>query len=387
MKIAAYTSSIHIDLITPMANRLQNYMMALKSSGADVKIVMPSFEQTGSGIFRSISYSFEKIHINSKRFRIIKLNKAYTSIIQNVARENDIIFTSEDSITSISRQIRTVHNTGAKIVIELNENPYSVPGSRKDLRLLLKIKQKYFLNNILPEVDGIITISRALYDLALKHKGPTTEVIRIPILTPEKRIYRNLNYKGIPFILHAGSLSESKDGIQAMLQGFLLAHKKLDGKLKFIFTSQMGFPKLLTWIRKFIAENNLEKFIEFKGLIPKNELEKLYNTCSLVIVNKPSNPQNDYNFPTKLTEILPREIPLIITNTGELKYYFIDNENSFVVAPNDYNEIANKIIKIIMNPNNTLRITNNARIMAEREFYYENYSEKLFQFFTRVNEI
>lgn len=47
---------------------------------------------------------------------------------------------------------------------------------------------------------------------------------------------------GIPYLLHAGALSEQKDGIMAMLQGYAVARERLGGKLRFVFTYKVGFP-------------------------------------------------------------------------------------------------------------------------------------------------
>jgi glycosyltransferase involved in cell wall biosynthesis len=384
MKIIAFSVSEYPNGFSPMSYRLHYYMKALQSKGAEVEIVIASIEKKENGIYEGIPYSF--VHVINQRsmFNERKVVKEFASIFFDLAKRSDVVFTSEDTNYSIRKLTKSVHAAGGKIVIELNENPYSIKASRKDSKLFLKLNRLFFLNYTLPKVNGVITISHALSDLVEKYKGKNVSMVRVPILSGESEIIKHKNYKGIPYILHAGALSEQKDGVKAMLESFSIAHKRLGGNLRFIFTCKTGFPSLLAWIDNFIQKNGLKEDIEFKGLVPKEELNELYNNCSLAIVNKPSNIQNDYNFPTKLTELLPREIPVIISRTEELTHYFLDNVNAYMVEANDIEQIAEKIVYIITHPIEAATVAHNGRCLAGDEFYYQNHSDKLYDFFEKI---
>lgn len=386
MKVIAFSTSIFPNGNSPMADRLYFYMKSLQMEGAFVEIVMPSFEIKMNGIYEGIPYSFVKVINQRNKFSERKVVREFAAIFYELAQRCDVIFTSEDTNYSIREITKAVQSAGCKIVIELNENPYSIKASRTDFQPLMKLNRQFFLNYTLPKVDGVITISHSLYKLVEKYRGNVTEVIRVPILSEKHEIRKNIKMTGIPYILHAGALSEKKDGVKAMLKAFLYAHKRLERNLKFIFTNKTGFPSLLDWIDHFIHENQLENYVEFRGLVSKTELNDLYNNCSLAIINKPSNSQNNYNFPTKLTELLPRGIPLVISKTGELVHYFTDNENAYMVDANDVQQIAEKIIQIINNPQDAARIGRNGSILAEREFQYTNHSKSLFSFFQQVSQ-
>ena len=361
-------------------------MKALQSKEVEVEIVMPADKDFISGIFEDIPYSYVKA-TKQTRFNRKLVTNEYANICGDLASRCDVLFTTYLGNSQLNKTAKLVHKAGGKIAIEINENPHSIFASRLDTSLGLFIQRQKFLKSTLKNADGIITISQALTDLISAHKNPNAIVINVPILTGSKELKREKTYTGIPYILHAGALSEQKDGVKAMLKAFAIAHKRLNGNLKFIFTNKMGFPSLLKWIDKFIAENKLENFVEFKGMVPLFELEKLYTNCTLAIVNKPSNAQNDYNFPTKLTELLPREIPLIVSRTGELKNYFIDNENAYVVEADDVEQIADKITYIQSHPEEVKRITSNGRLIAEKEFYYLNHADNLQYFFAQIAKL
>lgn len=385
MKIISFFQGEYPNGFAPMSYRLHCYLKALKSKGVDVEIIMPSDLEKQNGIFEQIPYSFVKA-TKQVRFNKLTVAKEHAIICGQLAKKCDILFTNCNDNLMLGKIATEVKNNNGKIIIEFNENPYSSRVSRIDTKLGLFIKRQYFLNKTLKKVDGAIVISQALADLVNKHKNKNTAVVNIPILSGSKEIKRNKTYQGIPYILHAGALSEIKDGVKAMLQAFALANKRLDGNLKFIFTCKIGFPSLLNWIDDFITKNNLEEFIEFKGIVPKEELDILYANCALAIVNKPSNAQNEYNFPTKLTELLPREIPIVVSKTGVLKNYFIDGKNAFLVEANNVEQIADKIVYIQKHPNESSEIAKNGKILAEKKFYYLNYADILQRFFEQITK-
>ena len=366
LKVTVFYVGKYPDGFSPMSYRLHNYFKALNLNAVQVEIIMPTNEPKKNGVFEGIPYSYI-LTKNRNAFNGYLIAKEYAKICGSISKKCDVLFTTVKNNLSLKFIIAAVHKNNGKIALEINENPYSFKARRLDIKPLRRFKRYYFLKYILPKTDGVIVISKKLEDLVKKYINQNTPLIKIPILSSAKEIKRNNSNTGMPYILHAGALSESKDGIKAMLEAFALANKKLNYKLKFVFTSKKALPNLNKWINRFVKQNNLKDFIEFKGIVPKQELDKLYDGTSLVIVNKPSNFQNDFNFPTKLTEILPREIPLIVSATGELKNYFKDCKNAFVVAPNNINQISKK-----------------GKLLAIDKFYFSNYSVQLYNFFKKV---
>lgn len=383
MKIIAFYPGEYPKGFSPMSYRLHYYMKAIQSKGIQVEIVMPGVGTKSNGIYEGIPYSFVQSTVQT-RFNKSHVVEEYADICRLLAKNCDIVFTTIRDNQSIMKISKAVHEAGGKIIIELNENPYSFYASRLDTPISLYIKRKYFFMNSIKQVDGIIVISEALFNLVSIYKSKNTDVLKIPILSGINKKKVETHKKATPYILHAGALSEQKDGVKAMLRAFAVAHKELNGNLKFIFTCKTGFPSLLFWIKKFIRKHNLENYVDFRGMVSFEELEELYKNCSIAIVNKPINAQNRYNFPTKLTELLNREIPVIVSKTGELRNYFVDMENAFVVEANNVDQIAEKIIYIQNHPVETKQIALNGRLLAEKEFYYLNHADKLVAFFKQV---
>jgi glycosyltransferase involved in cell wall biosynthesis len=382
MRINALSTSAYPPEHSPMAHRLHCYLLALKESGQNVKVYFFDEKRiTGEfeGIpYESIDFKYTNHIINSPR-NLQRLQEILFPII----KECDIFFHSEDRISNILAIQKVAKSCNTKTIVELNEFPYGFKIRRLDFYLFRLLKQLLFFQYVIGKVGGVIVISKSLELLTRKYNK---NVIKIPVLTKHFEIKRFPSNSHIPFILHAGALSENKDGIKVVLEAFNIAQKQLNGNLHLIFTIKKGLPSLLRWIDDFTIKNQLNDKIFFKGVLCHEDLNQLYNDCSLAILNKPNNIQNRNNFPTKLTELLPRKIPVIVSNTGELKEYFKNKINSLVVRDNDKDAIAKAIIQLICNHNLKENLSNKALLLSQRVFYYKNYVQQLSDFFNITNQ-
>lgn len=384
LKVISFYHSNYPDGESPMANRLHLYMRALQHEGAEVKIVSPTHESKEMKVIDGIKYEYLKIDNHNKLSSKSK-KKAYLKAVRLLSRNCDVIFTSLSNDSDVVDYLNTIKKVNGKIVFEMNENPHSIIGSRTDFRWILKVKRWFFLNLVVRRVEGFIVISRSLEDLFNKYKGPNTIIVRIPILTDGKSKFNQKRFFAEEkFIFHAGSLHEQKDGIKSMLEAYLKFVRKYNIQLKFFFTQKKGLPNLIKWINKFSKKFNLESQIKFTGILSRSDLDSYYDRCSLAIINKPSNEQNEFNFSTKITELIPRGIPLIISNTGEHKYYFKHNYNCYLVDPNNVEQISEGIYKILNDIDYCQYITKNALDLANNEFFYLNHSKTLYEYFLKI---
>lgn len=380
MKIFALSSSPYPPHHSPMAHRLHCYMLALQEAGHEVMVLGMSNE-LGKGEYEGIPYVYIPVPQESRLFYSSTYLKHFADTLEPWLKECDVFFHSEDRNSLILSIQRLANKWRVATVLEINEYPYGFKTRRLDTWLLRWVKQRYFFRRVLPQVGGAIVISAALRNATQKKNR---NILLLPVLTKTWEIDRVANSSAEKIILHAGTLSDTKDGIKAMLMAFNVASKQLNSPLKFVFTSKVGMPGLIAWINKFIANNGLEERVVFTGIVSGDELHELYNRCSLAIVNKPLNLQNIHNFPTKLTQLIPRRIPLIISKSGELARYFKDDVHAVMVEPNNVEEIAKGIIKILEDDKFVSNITTQALGLCQREFYYKRHAQSLSEFFSAL---
>jgi glycosyltransferase involved in cell wall biosynthesis len=374
-----------------MSNRLHLYAKGLLANGVQVDVFIPSNKRSyTSGFYEGIKFSTIKNPIIFQNYFLHQINSVFAAFYYAKycfykAKNYDVFFISGFGWFSALLMIVSTHLGGSRIVIEMNENPYAPEGGRLDPVWIRRTRRQLSLHSSFKFVDGFIAISESLEKLIQKHKRKSAKIIKIPILIDNKSELKiSSKDQKHPFILHAGALSETKDGVIAMFEAFSKACKQLKVPLRFILTIKVMQPGLLQKIESTINTNGLKDRVIFKGQLSKKELDDLRNSCTLAIINKPSNWQNDYNFPTKLGELMLAGIPVIASSTGEMGKYLKDNETAFIVPPNDIDAIAEKIILIVNNPDIANRVGQNGKKFALEKFNFLNYSDKLTAFFKSV---
>lgn len=374
-----------------MSNRLHLYCKSMISSGLDVEVIVPSKSKNSKKMcFDGVSYSNIRNPVFIKTVFLRQLNVFfaafyYAFLCNGFSKKCNILYISGFSWFVASLAIIGAHIGGLKIILEVNENPYAPEGGRLDTVFIRKIRRYFMLNLPYRLADGFVVISGELAKLVNRYKNRNAQIGKIPILVDEeKESKEKLVRPDIPFILHTGSMSETKDGIISVFEGYAKAYTQLGGSLQFVLTQDQMLPNLSKKLDKIIKKYKLEKSITFTGFLPKEDLKKLQRTCTTAILNKPSNWQNDYNFSTKLGEYLMSGIPVIASATGEMKFYLSDFETAFLIPPNDSESIAEKIIFIVKHPEIAKKVGEAGRQLALKEFYYLNHSKELVDFLKLV---
>lgn len=283
-----------------------------------------------------------------------------------------------------------LHLAGKKVILELNEYPYSTEGNKYTrIPVIRKLLQRGTLRWIFPQLDGVVVISENLKKVVEQY-GKKAKVLKVPILldSAKNKEYdgnskRPLNY---PYLFHAGSLSEQKDGILAMVKGYIIAAKQLkedDIYLHLVITNKASH----VWdeIEALLKEAGLKERLVVTGYLQDKELQHWMRNATVLLINKPPSFQNQYNFPTKLGDYLLSGRPVIVAAQGiELNHYLKDGENCFVVYPNDTAAMAEKIIVIMKNPEITEILGKKGKNNAKCNFDYRVYSRKIKSFIDSV---
>ena len=376
-----------------MANRLSCYAKAMQSD-LDYFTVASEGQKRNGQEFQQILTSHDCWHWRAKNqfddLPIIKdivsswmRWKLYRHILRS--RDIDVVFTAGYRWPQMLLFAIIAHVSGKKYCIELNEFPHSIKASRMDTEGLRRIKRWLTLRLAFPNIDGFIAISENLNELALKYASSRANVIKIPILTDYfLEDNRKMNSEE-PFIFHAGTLTREKDGIIQVFEGFGKAVQGLNVKLNFELSNYDTLPDVKTQIESIIDEYNIREQVIFHNHLSEIELAEKFQACSMVIINKPDNFRNRYNFSTKLGECMSYGLPIITTSTGESDNYLIDGSNCIVIRDSQSSdEIMKYIARLNSNSQLAESLGRNARETAIRNFGYENYATPLSEFFKEL---
>lgn len=267
------------------------------------------------------------------------------------------------------------------IYYEVNEirkysvEAHSISFKNKLLNKLLSIKFNIYELSW-KYVKGLICISKNISEYAGKYNQNR---IIIPVLTHITEIHV-VEKKHQPFeIFFSGYISIHKENFME----FLLSLKKLAEHRNdwiFEYCGPVDFKDKVI-IDKFIMENHLGKKMIYLGNLSHDKVIEIQKNASLLVLPRKNTFQNYYGFPTKVAEYANSGTPIMLTRTGVLEDFFIDNVNCFM--PNGYTSDAfvEKLLYIMnLSKEELNNIAYNAYQTAIKYFNIENYSKILTKF-------
>ena len=188
----------------------------------------------------------------------------------------------------------------------------------------------------------------------------------------------------IPYIFHAGTLYQQKDGILGMIEAFGMAKQRLQMPIKYILTGTVETSPQSKEIQCLIKKFHLEDSVEFVGYLVREQIKEYLSKASLVISNRPKSKQDYYGFSTKVGEYLASGTPLITTNWGEAVNWLKDGESAYIIEPEDTNALANAIVQVFSNLDQARQIGKAGQQLCQRCFDYRVWSNPLVDFLKQL---
>lgn len=131
---------------------------------------------------------------------------------------------------------------------------------------------------------------------------------------------------------------------------------------KFVFLGKEEFEGEQEKINAICRNMHIEEYVNFKGHVTGEEKYRYYSDASIFIL-----PSYAENLPFSVLEAMAMGLPVITTPVGGIPEIFEDNENGFLVNSGDSNELANKILLLLNDPQSrrNIGITNFRKMEAE----------------------
>lgn len=381
-------------------NRIKCYARAIQKEGVECEVV--NFRRTevygkepknteGEGLFNGIPFHFVGgtpqrgsnvlIRQLNDRLDILRTEKY---LMQNL-NKGDILFLYMGGYVKLMlRFMKAAHKKGAFCVRDLCEFPYGTGAETKKAVRLRKIT----IERQFPQLDGIISISDALLNLARRYTLPFCKHIKVPILVDFNQY--NLSDKSslaeTPYIFHSGTLYQKKDGILGMIEAFGKAVGRLGFPVKFVITGVIEQSPHREEIHKLIAQYHLEDKIIFTGYLTEEQLKNYLLKASMVIINKYRTQQNNYCFSTKLGEYLAASKPVIITRVGEAKNWLKDKESAYFIEPENTEILAEAIVYVFTHPEESRNVGLKGQEVCRNCFDYQNWGQPLVEFMKQLGK-
>ena len=383
------------------ANRIKCYARAIKEGGVDCEVVV--FRRTerygvkpmntagqgeieGGIPFRYIGgtplrgCNVLKRQIDDR----IDVWRAERYLRKNILKGDVLMLYMGGNVEIMLRFMKVAHGKGAFCVRDLCELPYGTGAeTEKAIRLRKVTIEKQF-----PLLDGIISISDALLNMARTYTLPSCKHIKVPILVDFEQYYiPDQSAKAeIPYIFHAGTLLEQKDGILGMIEAFGKAKQRVSTPIRYILTGNVEKSSHPRELKSIICKYQLEDSVVFVGYLMREQIKEYLRNASLVISNRTKSKQDYYGFSTKVGEYLASGIPLITTNWGEAVNWLSDGESAYITEPGNTDALADVIVRVFSNPEEARRIGLAGQEVCRQSFDYRVWSHPLVEFFNSLGK-
>lgn len=379
-------------------NRIKCFARAFRQGGVDCEVLVyrrtevygkPPHNTDGNGVCEGIPYRYiGGSPLRGNNVFVRKFNDCLDILhtehyLKNNLSAGDVLFLYMGDSAGLSiRFIKVARRKGAKCIRELCELPY---GTGKETRCA-KWMRAYTLRRQFPLLDGVVSISDALLEYAKAHTRPSCQHVKVPIMVDfDKYNLEDASADAeFPYIFHAGTLYEQKDGILGMIEAFGMAVGELPETVRFVLAGRVEDSPHCVEIERLIEKYELHDRIRFTGYLFGEQLRKYLAGASLVILNKYRTQQNYYGFSTKLGEYLAAGKPIIITDVGEAMNWLKDGETAMVTPAEDVKALSGGIVKVFSDLPRARQIGASGKELCRRCFDYRNWSAPLADFVKSV---
>jgi glycosyltransferase involved in cell wall biosynthesis len=287
--------------------------------------------------------------------------------------ENVIVWIRYD-LTSFKIAKNKNKKSNVKYFMELNEYPdihlYNNSTKYPWQMSSANTTTNYFVNNFLPSIDGLALMTNALIEYYGKRVSKDLRILHLPMTVDLSRFNLLKNYPKLPnidspYIAFVGSMNDSKDGVNILIEAFAKTAELFPKYSLCIF----GFWTYDTPMHlKRIRQLGLENRIIYSKPIASNEVTRLIMNADLLVLPRPDSYQAKGGFPTKLGEYLATSKPVICTRVGEIPDYLEDENSVFFCEPSSVESLVISLKKVVEDGKRAKEVGKNGRKIAETIF-------------------
>lgn len=379
-------------------NRIKCYARAIHEGGVDCEILIAGATESGGiinnkeahGFYEGIPFRYIGGTTTDTRKKYIRRFAQYLRIIKterylnHSIKAGDVVLLYMGGASErLLRMADVAHKKKAYCVRDLCELPYaSLEESKRTSQLRTQLLESQY-----PIYDGIISISDALLQLAKRYANPNCKHIKVPIMVEYEHygITKETN-SNTPFIFHAGTLYQRKDGILGMIEAFGMAKQRLKKPIKYVLTGSINNASHPKELQQLIEKYQLEDSIEFVGYLNRDQIKEYLTHASLVISNRPKSQQDFYGFSTKVGEYLASGTPLLMTNWGEAVNWLESGKSAYITEPEDTKALADAIVHVFTHSDESRKVGLAGQKVCRKCFDYRNWSKPLVEFLNSLGK-
>ncbi|MDD5584319.1 MAG: glycosyltransferase family 4 protein [Candidatus Omnitrophica bacterium] len=219
-------------------------------------------------------------------------------------------------------------------------------------------------------------------EIADELRIPKDKVRVIPNPINPDFIQQSLNLgsrKDADTILYTGRL-EYRKGILWLLRSIPYVIEQYPDA-KFIFAGGYHMSLSRKLIQKAVDEHHIAQYLDFKGHLEWDEIHELYQTSSIFVL-----PSYFETFSISCIEAMIFGLPVVTTRAGALPETVVDNVTGILVEPNNAQELARAIVRLLRSPELRARMGEAGRQHVLANFAPEKISAQTLALYEHVKK-
>jgi glycogen(starch) synthase len=178
-------------------------------------------------------------------------------------------------------------------------------------------------------------------------------------------------------ILCVGRLYYRK-GITTLLQSIPKVVQKFED-VKFVISGK-GFKKNEEKLRKLAEKLKIKESVMFLGYVPDEKLPDLYAASDIFVL-----PALYENFPFAILEAQSTGLPVISTKVGGIPEFLTNNKNGLLVDPSDPEQLAQKIMALLQDPELAEELGRCGRNLVEEKFAWPLITSRVVDLYRKIS--
>ena len=250
---------------------------------------------------------------------------------------------------------------------------YSTKGSNIVFKVVKGLDSFYRMRVIQKKLDGLIVISKYLEN----YYRDSRNVVRIPPLvdineekwTTGKKKLKDRSGDWLSLV-YSGSPGKNKDKIVNIIDALYALRELNKYQMSIIGLSKDEFIEAYPNHKKKIDE--LGKRVSFVGRVSHEDSIKELKNADYSIFIRDKSRVTMAGFPTKFVESITCSTPVITSDSSDIKEYFYDESNGFLIKDSTVKELI-KSLRLIFEKESHARRTYNK--INNEVFHYTQYKE------------
>lgn len=248
-----------------------------------------------------------------------------------------------------------------------------------------KIYSHFYIKYIYKCFDGMIIMTKPLYNFFTARVRKNTKLILVPMTVEPERFANNQTKVNelSKYIAYCGYMGGNKDGVPILIDAFKIVSNKYD-KFKLYLIGDTSNVNEYNVLKQKIKDLDLDDKVVLTGKVNRDDMPAYLCNASLLVLARPSSLQSEGGFPTKLGEYLSTGNPVVVTRVGEIPDYLTDGVTAFLSSPDSAEAFAKKIDYVLSNPFLAQKVGLAGREIAINIFNYRIQSKKIIEFIVNL---